>query len=220
MNYLNIKINQILELLYKIYDIFNKELFNAELPRCVINLGYNRGKKELSTLGRTYINLEWIDVDTGEIEYAIEITPLAINGGIYEIITTLLHEMVHVYNKMLNIKDCSKSGKHNKDFKLVAEKVGLLVDEDEKYGWAITSLSERHYKLIDSVDYNKEIFHIECIITKDDNEKENPKKKKLKYKHYCPNGHNEPFILSKQQLNLKCSICNSDLIIDEINNGK
>lgn len=213
---INIKIEQILKLLYKIYDIFNKELFKGELPLCVINLGYNRGKKELSTLGRTYINLEWIDNDTGEVEYAIEITPLAINDGLHQVIETLLHEMVHVYCKMMNIKDCSKAGKHNKEFKAIAENIGLIVEEDEKYGWTITTLTEQHYKLISNIEYDKSIFNLECVVKPSENKEKKPKEKKPKYKHYCPNGHNKPFSLSEQQLNLKCSICNSDLLIEEI----
>lgn len=108
-----------------------------------------------------------------------------------------------------------RAGKHNKEFKSVAENIGLIVEEDEKYGWAITTLTEQHYKLISNIEYDKSIFNLECIVKPSEDKEKKPKEKKPKYKHYCPNGHNKPFSLSEQQLHLKCSLCNADLLIEE-----
>ncbi|XZH79402.1 SprT-like domain-containing protein (plasmid) [Clostridium perfringens] len=211
---MNIKINKILELLYKVYAEFNKELFENKLPKCIITLGYNRGKKEVKTLGRTYINLKWLDNETGEINYAIDITPLAINEGFHEVISTLLHEMVHIYCLANDIKDCTKGGKHKNEFKTVAESIGLTVENDDTMGWAVTYLSDKHYNIISNIDYDKSIFDIDCLVEPVE-EKKSTKEKKPKYKHYCPNNHNKPFKLPDRQVNLKCSICNANFIIEE-----
>lgn len=47
-------------------------------------------------------------------------------------------------------------------------------------------------------------------------EKKSIKEKKPKYRHYCLNNHNKPFKLEEQQFNLKYSICNTELVAEEL----
>ena len=55
---------------------------------------------------------------------------------------TIIHECAHVWNHDQGIKDCSKSDRHNKEFKNTAEFLGLVVTEVSKSrGWADTTLS-------------------------------------------------------------------------------
>lgn len=59
------------------------------------------------------------------------------------VITTLLHEMCHLWNIQQNIQDCSRSGTyHNGKFKEAAEKCGLIVERSDKYGYCITKPSQ------------------------------------------------------------------------------
>lgn len=59
-----------------------------------------------------------------------------------EVAGTLLHEMVHLYNVQNGIKDTSRGGTyHNLKFKNSAALHGLIVENDEKYGWCKTELS-------------------------------------------------------------------------------
>ena len=58
-------------------------------------------------------------------------------------VATLLHEMVHYYNHINGIQDCSRGNtSHNKRFKSAAEQRGLCVEHSDKYGWSHTSPSD------------------------------------------------------------------------------
>ena len=53
---------------------------------------------------------------------------------------TLLHEMVHYYNYIHEVKDCSRGNTyHNRRFKDAAEARDLHVEHSDKYGWSHTS---------------------------------------------------------------------------------
>ena len=57
---------------------------------------------------------------------------------------TLIHEGVHLYAMQNGIKDTSNRGVyHNRTFKELAEQRGLLISRHEKYGWTVTSPSEK-----------------------------------------------------------------------------
>lgn len=57
-----------------------------------------------------------------------------------QVAETLLHEMVHLYNLQIGVQDTSRGGTyHNKKYKEAAEKHGLTVEKDAKYGWTKTS---------------------------------------------------------------------------------
>ena len=56
---------------------------------------------------------------------------------------TLLHEMVHLYNLMVDVQDTSRNGRyHNRKYRDAAIAHGLDVEKDKTYGWTITTLSE------------------------------------------------------------------------------
>lgn len=49
---------------------------------------------------------------------------------------TMVHEMLHLKNIELGIKDCSStSQRHNKAFKEACDKIGLYVEQMGRYGW-------------------------------------------------------------------------------------
>lgn len=87
----------------------------------------------------------WKETDNkdGEGYYEINITSDYLDRTPVEIAATLLHEMVHLFNAMKNINDCSRGGKyHNVKFKEAAESHGLLVEKDSRYGWSQTIPTE------------------------------------------------------------------------------
>ena len=104
------------------------------------------------SLGGSY---GWISVNkvwsTKDKKYyrEINITAEYLNREPSLIITTLLHEMSHLYNLQNNIQDCSRGGTyHNAKFKEVAERVGLIVEKSEKYGFCVTKPSEELIKYV------------------------------------------------------------------------
>ena len=68
---------------------------------------------------------------------------------IENVVATLIHEMVHLWNLQNGIQDCSRGGAyHNKRFKAAAEARGLSISYDPRIGWSITQPTE---SLIDFV---------------------------------------------------------------------
>lgn len=76
-----------------------------------------------------------------------------LNRSFSEICSTLLHEMVHLWNLQNGVQDTSRNGSyHNKKFKETAEQHGLIIDKDEKYGWTRTSLNKEAEVYINSLN--------------------------------------------------------------------
>ena len=126
--------NRVAGYLNKIFDLLNEEFFESELSRPTITIqstpkayGHFSLREDtwVSTLGTTHE----INIGAGTLARPIE-----------EVAATLLHEMVHYYNHMNGIQDCSRGNTyHNKRFKTAAEARGLIVAHSDKYGWSHTA---------------------------------------------------------------------------------
>jgi hypothetical protein len=68
-----------------------------------------------------------------------------LNRPVVDVIGTLVHEMVHLSNFLARERDCSSTNYHNRRFKELAERVGLICEraDDGKNlaGWAYTAVS-------------------------------------------------------------------------------
>lgn len=126
--------NRVAGYLNKIFDLLNEEYFESTLPRPTITIqstpkayGHFSLREDtwISKLGGTHE----INLGAGTISRSIEF-----------VVATLLHEMVHYYNYINGIQDCSRGNTyHNKRFKAAAEARGLIVEHSDKYGWSHTS---------------------------------------------------------------------------------
>ena len=129
--------NRVAGYLNKIFDLLNEEFFENELSRPTITIqstprayGHFSLREDtwVSKLGGTHE----INIGAGTLSRPIE-----------EVVSTLLHEMVHYYNYERGVQDCSRGNTyHNRKFKEEAEHRGLLVEHSEKYGWSHTSPSD------------------------------------------------------------------------------
>lgn len=135
--------NRVAGYLNKVFDLLNAEFFENAFSRPTITIqstpkayGHFSLREDtwISTLGGTHE----INIGAGTLSRPIE-----------EVAATLLHEMVHYYNYQLGIQDCSRGNTyHNRRFKEAAESHGLLVRHHDKYGWTITSPSDRLLEVI------------------------------------------------------------------------
>ena len=57
-----------------------------------------------------------------------------------QVVSTLIHEMVHAYNAERNIEDTATNGRHNKKFGNKAEQIGFKVEHSKRHGYAHTSI--------------------------------------------------------------------------------
>jgi hypothetical protein len=118
----------------------NEIYFDSKLEKPVITI-------LTDSVGGAYgwisVNRVWSSKDK---KYFREINMCAeyLNRPAELVITTLLHEMTHLYNIQQNIQDTSRNGTyHNAKFKEIAEKVDLIVEKSETYGYCITKPTEK-----------------------------------------------------------------------------
>lgn len=70
----------------------------------------------------------------------------------------MLHELAHAENNVLGIKDCS-GRQHNKKFKAMAERLGLLVhDRDKLVGYGFTDLADGAKTFLAKIKFDTTIF--------------------------------------------------------------
>lgn len=88
----------------------------------------------------------------------------SLQWGAAEIFNTLLHEAAHGIAWKRKVQDTSRQGRyHNREYKKIAEEVGLVVKKDPGLGWAITEIpsatvlryAEAITDLQDAIDANK-----------------------------------------------------------------
>lgn len=126
--------------LEKMYNTLNTDFFNGELEVPIITVQSKPG-----TWGHCSVAKVWRrkDDNTFEMNIAAEM----LDKELEEIIDTLLHEMVHLYCRMHNIKETSRGGKyHNEKFKELAEKC-MLNCVKTPYGW--NTVGKDNEKLIE-----------------------------------------------------------------------
>lgn len=70
----------------------------------------------------------------------------------------LLHEIAHAENKELGINDTA-GNRHNKKFKRMAEKLGLIVEETHPTaGYGITNIGESGAAFLEKIAFKRELF--------------------------------------------------------------
>ncbi len=129
--------NRVAGYLNKVFDLLNAAFFESVLSRPTITIqstprayGHFSLREDtwVSKLGGTHE----INIGAGTLSRPIE-----------EVAATLLHEMVHYYNYINGVQDCSRGGTyHNRRFREAAEAHGLTVEHSDKYGWSHTSPSD------------------------------------------------------------------------------
>lgn len=137
--------------LEKAFRLINAELFNDELPTPIITV---------IPTPRAYAHYVPYDIWSAKdgAKREINIASGTLDRPIENIVASLVHEMVHMYNDVvLNICDCSNKGTyHNKQFKKEAEAHGLIVTKT-KYGYSHTEPSDRIIEFILEHDELREI---------------------------------------------------------------
>ena len=126
--------NRVAGYLNKIFDLLNAEYFENALSRPTLTIqstpkAYGHfSLRDDTWLSKTGATNE-INIGAGTLSRPIE-----------EVTATLLHEMVHYYNHVNGIQDCSRGNTyHNRKFRDAAEARGLKVNHSDKYGWSHTA---------------------------------------------------------------------------------
>ena len=181
--------NRVAGYLNKIFDLLNEEFFESALSRPTITI-----QSTPKAYGHFSLKADtWISKLGGTHEINIGAGTLA--RPIEEVTATLLHEMVHYYNYTRGVQDTSRGNTyHNKQFRRAAQSHGLVVEYNERYGWAITSPSDELLEfVIDNgltdilINRNEQInFHVYGTGTHNGNLSGGERKPSSTRKYICP----------------------------------
>lgn len=185
--------------LHKAFHLLNAELFKKKLPEPAI-LVQNQGNRK-NVFG--WCSSQEIWVDQGEQKrYEINICAEYLNRSMIAVLTTLIHEMVHLHNAINGIQDTSRSGTyHNKIFKTEAENHGLEVQHDNSTGWSRCKMHPSLVKKVYTYGINESAFTFARLSTP------GKEKKKTSLRRYvCPGC--ETIIRATKDVNVICADCN------------
>ncbi len=144
--------------------------------------------------------------------YEISLSAEYLSNRTEEIIGTLLHEMVHLYNLQNDIKDTSRGGYyHNKSFRKSAEAHGLIVEKVEGSGYSKTSLSQDAVEFVRGLD----TVRFDLFRTAESHEVEKSSKTTV-HRYVCPSCGN--IVRATKVVRVGCLDCNKEMFehIDEI----
>lgn len=191
--------------LHRAFDCLNKEFYNNELPQVIITI-QSKGKR--NALGWFTVGKVWED-GTQE-KHEINISAEYANIEFMEIMTTMHHEMIHLYCAVNNIKDCSRGGTyHNSNFKTVSEQHGFYYKEntfDKKYGWSFSVLTDETIEKIKNFGLDETVFSLKRYdFSANGNNKEKKKSNIIKWQCGC----GQIVRSSKDGLNIICGDCHT-----------
>lgn len=181
----NASIKSVITNLEELFAVLNERFFGNNLCKPVITISPNSTKT--NAFGWITTWKCWHDAEKGEEFFEINICAEYLSRPFADVASTMLHEMVHLYNIMNGVKDCSRGGTyHNNKFKDSAEKHGLICHKDEKYGWTDTTLN---FEAAETVTEFMEIIDKTSFSLYRDGEKKKEEKKGGKSnsrKYVCP----------------------------------
>ena len=129
------------------FNAINRDFYGNELEKPIITVKEGKTKKAFGWI-ETRKNWKQNGKDRHEINISVDFLG---ERTVTQTITTLMHEMVHLYNIQNGIKDCSRGGAyHNKKFKQTAEEHGLICQMNEIIGWSRTEPTEATKRWIES----------------------------------------------------------------------
>lgn len=141
------KLSDMNKALYELFDIFNKHYYKGELIEPVIVVQTNGRNKH--SMGWCTIKQVWKDEDSEQQYYEITVCAEYLYQDVEEIVSTLLHEMVHLYCRLNDVKETSRGVRyHNNKFKEIAETHGLIIEHNQSIGYSISKLTDESKKLI------------------------------------------------------------------------
>ena len=141
--------------------------------------------------------------------YEINICAEYLTRSITEVIGTLLHEMVHLYNLQVGVKDTSRNGYyHNKAFYDAAVAHGLECIKEGSYGYCRTKLNDEAERFVRSLgDISFDLYRKPVYRTGRGSggatEADEPKQASRKY--VCPSCGNS--VRATKEVHIKCMDC-------------
>jgi hypothetical protein len=123
--------------LEKMFRALNARYFDGCLEEPIITI-----QSTPRAYGHVTVAKAW-HKKSGETRHELNLGAGTLDRPIESVVSTLLHEMVHLYHLQLGIQDCSRGGTyHNKKFRDAATARDLQISYDSRIGWSITEPTE------------------------------------------------------------------------------
>ncbi|MCL2556328.1 MAG: SprT-like domain-containing protein [Firmicutes bacterium] len=136
-----------LKALNEAFDFLNYTFFGNTLSKTVITIQADYKQR---AYGWFTCYDAWNSKDLKSAE--INLSANYLDRPAHETVGTLLHEMCHQWAYENGVQDCSRAGTyHNKRFKEIAERHGLVVEFMQGRGWAVTKLADESRQKIESI---------------------------------------------------------------------
>ena len=111
--------------LEKIFRALNRDFFGGELEEPIITIQSTRRAYGHVTVAKIWKRKE-------DWRHELNLGAETLNRPIEEVVATMLHEMVHLYNLAHGVQDCSRGGSyHNRKFKATEE----TIEYNIRQGW-------------------------------------------------------------------------------------
>jgi hypothetical protein len=212
----NSNINRQHTALQEAFIYFNEVLFLGQLPDCLLN--FSRSKKRAMGF---FAAFRWeerqpVVQQKQKPRHEISLCPDWVNRDVEEVYSTLVHEMVHLWQQEFGKP--SRTGYHNKEFARKMITIGLFPSTTGQPGGKLIGQSVSHYILKDGAfkrafDALPNSLLLPFIYThaqtntnteKNTSEFKDPKNK---VKYHCPICKNN--VWGKPNLRIECGDCHS-----------
>lgn len=208
-------IQRAIQFLNKVFKGVNETYFNNDLEMPVITI-----QTSVGAYGHITVDKVW--QTDGIARYELNIGAETLNRPIENVVTTMIHECVHLYCLMNNIKDTSNNGVyHNKRFKKIAEEMGhIQITKHEKYGFTISEPTEETIRFcldygFDDIKISRKspYYTVGTTTTTTPTSTNTPKVRKPSStrKYICPCCGNS--FRATKQINVLCMDCNEQYIV-------
>ena len=132
-----VKISRTAGYLEKMFRVLNQHYFDSFIEEPIITI-----QSTPKAYGHVTVSKAW-HKQNGEQRHELNIGAGTIDRPIESVVSTLLHEMIHLYNMQIGVQDCSRGGTyHNKCFRDAAMERDLDISYDPRIGWSITAPTE------------------------------------------------------------------------------
>ncbi len=122
--------------LEKIFRALNAKYFGGELEEPIITI-----QSTPRAYGHVTVAKSWRKGE--EQRHELNIGAGTLDRPIENVVATVLHECVHLWNMQQGVQDCSRGGAyHNKKFRDAAVARDLNISYDSRIGWSITEPTE------------------------------------------------------------------------------
>lgn len=187
--------------LKNIYDNLNRDYYEDKLPEVVITI-------QSSPKGKAYgwyAKDRWgVETDKEKAFDEINISAEYLSRPIENIVSTMQHEMVHLYCAMNDIKDTSNNNVyHNKKFKEEAEQRGLSIEKAQTIGWSVTTPTEEFIEYIKDLSISEDAFRFFRKMPLGKEKTKKTAKKTTKYTCPCC----EVSVRGEPDLEIECKKC-------------